>query len=356
MVAFYSNRDGHWAEYVATLDRLPITEPVRIAALDAPPTGVLSPITEFTDHLALRSIVNEGNVAKIELDPRTGKVAPGAAFDRLTQDAQINRQPSVSPDGTIIAYRWRTAGKGGIAIMDASGANELHLLELPQPSGGVLFWRSKDEILFSRGFSTTTGAELSVLNVKTGAVSPLRRVSINPEYVRGTDEVLGAPDGPGVTNPNVFRVISLATGAERELKAGALAGDSIDLWFVSPTGKQVAYTVVRKDSTELRVMNLDGTGDRALIPMRKGEIGIAAWSGDARFLLYDPDYNGEKARIINVATAENWPLVEPFPEWDSEGSFAPDNSFVVVTTSESRAIWQTISGITYDAVAKLMKK
>lgn len=148
----------------------------------------------------------------------------------------------------------------------------------------------------------------------------------------------------------------MTTGNERTLKTGSQAGDLIDGWFTSPDGKQVAYPVVRGGQTELRIMNTDGSGDRALIPMQTVEIGIAAWSWDGRFLLYDSDYAGERARVINVATGESWDLLRDWPSWDSEASRAPDGSFVAVTTSDSRTRWELLRGVTYEAVARLMKK
>jgi signal transduction histidine kinase len=363
---FLSNRDGHWAAYVATLDRFPIVEPLRIADLDAAPSfvGARAAFTEIAGGLIPGSRLLDMNVLRLELDPRTGRAAAGATLERLTQDTQYNQQPVVSPDGTLIAYRFRTGAKGGIGVMDASGANERHLLEIPQPSGGPLFWRSKDEVLFPSGSGrgATAPPGVSVLNVRTGAVSLVRQVSMRWwVYAAGRDEVLAAPGGPP-DDPSVFRAVSLATGAERVITAGMVTGDSIGSLLVSPDGTQIAYTVYRghapaPTNAELRVMNTDGTGDRVLIPMAKDEPAPAAWSHDNRFLLYDPDYSGERARVLNVATGESWALLDEWPSWDSEqGSWAPDGSFLVVTTFESRRVWQMLQGVTYEAVAKLMKK
>jgi Tol biopolymer transport system component len=360
LLFFYSNRDGHWAPYVATADRFPIEKPVKIGELNSAPGNSLASLNGITGNVILGYVVQDGNVSRLELDPRTGRAVAGASMERLTQDAQYNDRPVMSPDGTLIAYRFRNYGKGGIGVMDASGANEQHLLEFPRPLSGPLFWRSKDEVLFAAG--SGPDRSVSALNIRTGAVSVVRQLHIEAgwEYVPGRDEVLTAPDGPAAAGAPVFEAVSLATGTKRVIKAGTAAGDVIDLWFVSPDGKQIAYTVWRHSGpetrTELRVMNIDGTGDRVLIPMGTDELAPAAWSRDGRFILYDPDYGGERARVLNVATGESWALLERGLSWDSEGSWAPDGSFLVVTTSESRRVWQMLEGITYDAVAKLMKK
>jgi Tol biopolymer transport system component len=177
-------------------------------------------------------------------------------------------------------------------------------------------------------------------------------IEANPRLTNG-----GAGTEPGVTP--VFRAISLATGAERVIKAGTFPGDTIGLSLVSPDGRRIAYSVERGNGAELRAMNTDGSGDRVLLPMANGRLAPepVAWSHDGRFLLYDPDGGGSHARVLNVSTGESWALLEKsWPTWSKEGSWAPDGSSIVVTVSSERWVSQLFQGITYEAVAKLMKK
>jgi len=357
-VTFFSNRAGHWAAYVATLDRLPIDEPIRIADIEGAPGNTQTQMMMFdpAGALMLISSTQLGNVSRLAIDPATGRPAPGAGLERLTQDAPYNDRPAVSPDGKLIAYRYRTDTRSGIGVMTASGANERQLVTVPRnPNGYSPVWRSNEELLFIQpeGIAQGTTRWLASVNIATSAVTRLRQTTaVTWAYLRGRDEFVEAVD-PADKVP-VFRAVSLSTGVERFLTPSASVGDSLDGLVATADGKTIAYSVVGK-LTQIRSMNTDGTGERTLLES-KDMLYPVALSADGRFLLFDPTYGSETARVLNMATKESWELLKSWPLWDSEGSWAPDGSYFVVTTAVGLRTWRWVQGVNYEAVAKLMKR
>ncbi len=360
LVAFASNPDGPWALYVVPLDRIPVRAPLRAASLDP---AAVNPATQparawWTEDGVLTLPVRraESNVFRIAMDKATGHAVD--APQRLTQDTPQNSWPVVSPDGKYIAYNYRGAATGGIAVMDADGANERPLVDL---KGSLpISWRAPDEILFY-DFATAVGQKPAItsLNVKTGARQPVAQVEgLYWHYVNARKEILHSHPGGGGPKPGlVLKARSLVDGTDRIV---ATIDYLMPRIAVSPDGRRFAYGVSRdligaSPQCEVSIMTLDGVREKVLIPMRQPCMapGPAAWSPDGRFLALG---TAQGLFVFNVETGESWPLradLPSSPAW-GQGSWAPDGSFVVLTQSSNRTERLAWEGVTYDAVMRLM--
>ena len=81
-------------------------------------------------------------------------------------------------------------------------------------------------------------------------------------------------------------------------------------------------------------------------------------SSYGKFLLFmDPD---KVQRIINVETLESWPLLsEPLQGVELYGygaKWAPDGSYILFNAFSQRSERRQWTGLTYDAVTKLIRR
>src|SRR5262249_51805473 len=130
IVVFASNRDGRWAEYVAPLDAIPVSDPVRLAYLDGDPADLPRDGIRWTSsgRLILGYSTLDQNIYRINIDPSSGRAT--SRPERLTQDAPRNQNPSISPDSKHIAYVLHSGGRQRLAVMDANGSNERPIADL----------------------------------------------------------------------------------------------------------------------------------------------------------------------------------------------------------------------------------
>jgi Tol biopolymer transport system component len=288
--------------------------------------------------------------------PVESGIATGSP-ERLTQDADQNFIPSISPDGKRIAYYYANAVKRGIAVMDSTGANERPLVG--QAGNANLYWRSPVEILFyNLAPQQTESTAIFSVNIETGTRQRVAQVSgLYWHYVPARQEILHhSPGGGGPRAGTILKALSLTDGTEREVAA-------IDyVLFVSPSpdGRRIAYVTVRpvegsnQRRYELRLMSILGEFENVLIPGQTNGIRPGAWSPDGRFLLYSEEKNG--LRVVNVETREIRPLhAETSDDNWRDGSWSPDGKSITVTKASSRSERLAWEGVTADAVAKLIE-
>jgi len=364
LVAFLANLDGRWAYYVAPLDRtLPVPNPVRLALAEE---GSLeeggSGWWTRSGLLTFGQRFSQSDLYRVDMDPRAGRAI--GAPRRLTQDATLNDEPAVSPDGRRVVYWYSRQPKFGLAVMGSDGANERPLAET---MGERPYWYSPDEILFRRftpGVDKWPGP-IVTLNIQTGLYQPLAR----PEaafwmYVPMRREILHwGPEGGQAKAGIMLRAWSLAEGKDRVVAQidylygpGALTADGRRLAYV--TGRPVPGSNERV--YELALMSVDGKPEGTLIAAQSQELGARAFSPDGRYLLYSKEGTG--LNVMNVATRESWPLFANPDEqvWSQragEASWSRDGTFIIVGRSEptrqGRLAWE---GVTPEAVAKLMER
>ncbi len=364
LVAFQSNPDGRWALFVAPLDRLPVRTPVRIA--DVPlAAGTMDRSWWTADGLLTVPIPHsEQNIYRVEMDKSTGHAID--APQRLTQDAPLNFDPSASPDSRSVAYYYGNGMKGGIAVMEASGASERPLLE--QAGSLDLFWRSPEELLFY-DFATASGQKpaITALNIRTGARQAVAQVEgLYWYYIPARKEILHLYPGGGGARPGaVLKAHSLVDGTDRVVATI----DNLMPWLaVAPDGRRFAYSTTSDElgaspRCDVAIMTLDGVREKVLVPPQQPCAVPGVWSPDGRFLLLNVwrNFTADETlepRVANVDTGESWPLHADMANqtgWTA-GTWAPDGSFIALTRSSSRKERLAWEGVTYDAVTRLIDR
>jgi Tol biopolymer transport system component len=308
----------------------------------------------------------------------------------------------MSPDGTRIAYWYRSGAKAGIAVMDANGGNERPLLDRNwTPVKSDLQWISPEEVMFFDGSPKEGKPGLAALNVLSGTVRMLSlgRVARGSwTVVPARNEFVFLPPPPDKQSP----AEALSSLAERQLRVRSLADHTeravtmpgpILNFALSADGRQIAYSTVdqtqladlekmfapvtgdisgpeaaklfaslmdRTASFEVHIANADGSGDRRLLradmksmAIDAGGFDLLGFSPDGRFLLYQPA-DAPAPRIMDVKTGDNWPIFDKpsaSTQWGA-ATWAADGS-LLVTGSSNRTEYRAWEGVTHAAVVKL---
>jgi Tol biopolymer transport system component len=369
LLAFYSNRDGSYAEYVAPLDQLPVAHPIKIAPGDSVQSSVAAWWTPTG--LVIGLAYQEDQLYRVDLDPRTHR--PVAAPVRLTHVGFRNSGgESISPDGHRIAYTaW--GSPSGFAVMDANGANERMIKEVPSDmiaAMDLVGWLSSEELLLAEAGSSYTDFEkvptqLVALNVSTGQTRPAGPSLIGRE--------LRVFDGGNVffEGPNhrfLIRPVSSA-GPVRDVREIEGVHGMEDYKALSRDGKWLAYSTSDSSAAkgkpvpgDIRLRSLETGAERVLAKYADSHdaVHIALdFSPDAKLLLY-----ADPLMVLNVMsldTGESWPLVKGAPAgvvFDTDDGttarWSPDGSYVVVDGHGDRTSWRAFEGVTYDAVTKIL--
>ena len=366
LIAFRSDRDGDFGIYVAPVDRLPVRNPVRIARLDSAAStagGWWTP-----DGLVLNMSRNDSNIYRVDVNPSTGR--PSSPPQRLTQDSPDNAGPAPSPDGKRIVYRVR-GRQHGIAIMDANGANERLIASIPPDMlltvAAQIGWRSPDEVVLHAG-RTTGKPSFSILNLQTGTRQQLAQPDLQGSglrYVATTDEVLyGRLDrGEWATGRETW-ARSLKTGADRLIGPGA----PYTTWSeITEDLSRVFYSTADDNvgdgkpvPAELRVVNLKTGDNNVLLSFAdaKGTDSVRPLAAYGNYLLYrDAD---KVHRIMDLESRQSWPLLtEDLKAVNPDlvdVRWAADGSYIVFSGFSQRSERRLWTGLTYDAVVKLMQQ
>jgi Tol biopolymer transport system component len=357
LFAFRSNRDGAYALYVAPVDRMPVSSPVRVAVLDSEGSGVGGWWTPTG--LVVRITNNQTNQYRVDLDPRTGK--PTGAPIRLTQDSPVNIRARISPDGQRIAYISR-GRPTGIALMDANGARERVIKEVPPDMllrMNILDWLSDSELLISdaklgTGPLADAPKHLMRMNVATGEMREAGPVveGRSPSLAAGANVLY-------VNNKDEFFIRPIAGGTVRPIK--------IDGWWdFSVSTQWLAYATVDESVAkgkpmpgDLRVRSIDTAVERVVVKFADtfgGSQSALDVSRDGRFLLYQDPVG--KIMMANVETGESWLVPKTPPagvdfDW-ADGRLSPDGTYVILDGDISKSTWRAYDGVTHDAVTKLI--
>jgi Tol biopolymer transport system component len=232
--------------------------------------------------------------------------ADGSGLRRLTTNAANDFDPTLSPEGTMIAFRSDRDGDNEVYVMRADGSRQRDVSREPvddwgptwSPDGRVLWNCARDLVIgFRACIANPDGTGLQVIPVDVYVEYP----AWSPDGTRIA--FMSQQPGARGSDPNYDVFVMDADGSNlRQLTAFA-GEDGFPSW--SPDGSRIAFSTTRDDCsnstaadcrttgdigpfTTLYVMNADGshlhrTTDRFAM--------FADWSPDGRYLVFSPGLN-----------------------------------------------------------------
>lgn len=124
----------------------------------------------------------------------------------------------------------------------------------------------------------------------------------------------------------------LISGGNRHVTAFA-SGEDATRGVFSPDGRELAYAFSTKASAyDLRLINVDGTGGRVLLPSRSDirYIGPAAWSPDGRQLLVVVKHADASNQLVLLGVRDgSLRVLKSFDwRWPGSASFSADGKYI----------------------------
>ena len=206
--------------------------------------------------------------------------ASGLALPAAAQHVVAHGElPSVSPDGSLIAFLSDRTGVNNVFVIGIDGSGERQISQ--DGAGTPRFSPDGKSILFA-GAGADSG-RITAFAINGGA----RRVLAS---VPGRSPVL-SPDGNRVaflTGPWTSTVTAVANSDGSAVRPLA-GGGRITAWNAawSPDGRRIAYTYGDSSRVlQVHVVNADGSDDHAVthIDRAEGSAQMPAWSPDGRRL------------------------------------------------------------------------
>ncbi len=212
----------------------------------------------------------------------------GSGVVQLTQDGSISVSPSVSPDGSYVAYTSYMSGYPDIYTIDLVSRSRKRIVNAPGTNGGAAISPNGRDIACTLSF--TGNKELYIVNRHGGRPRSLTRTAwteSSPTWSPNGSEIIYCSDQTG--RPQLYRV-SVRGGAPQRVNVpyGYCTEPS---W--SPDGNLLAFSA---KSGGLKIVVFDFRTGRSRI-IRAGE--DPSWAPDSRHLAFA---SGGALYRANVAT------------------------------------------------------
>jgi TolB protein len=239
----------------------------RSTATISPPAGTPIDLTSLSGRIVFD---NFQDVWSINAD--------GTGLRRLTHSPWPEFDPSLSPDGRLIAYRSEPNGHPELWLMNADGSGQ-HLLS---PDGGFPTWSSDGSMIaYAPGGGPSGRSWIAIMNADG---SGKRRV---PHTDYG-ELPSWSPDGERIAFSNNL------SGSGRMYIVDVDGSNLVDLSSVgegngvawSPDGRSILFQSHRDHTDnydDIYVMHPDGSG---VTRLTRANAGFAAWSPDGRYIVF----------------------------------------------------------------------
>lgn len=276
------------------------------------------------------------------LDTTTNKVRP------LIVGPAADSGPSVSPDGTKVAFARRVQGSDDVATMIAGvdGSNPTALAGISTRPQYVV-WSPKSDQLAVVGIVNDTQG-LWVMGLDGGRtlnqVQPgggANEIIDDPQWRPNGHEIvfLGSAYGTVPTWVSFNLVRSDGTGLR------AIAPPIVDgptRFSLSPDGSKVAYTIGAANHGQIHVMDVDSGADRVV-----AFAGTAAdlrphWSPDGTKLVFERTSGGTYQLMIGSVTGGPVTAIgptRPDKTGGAEVQFSPDGASIVAFYNADKTSW-----------------
>jgi TolB protein len=248
--------------------------------------------------------------------------------------------PSVSPDGSRIAFISDRSGANDLFVIASNGTGEVQLTNTPENESLAGWARNGKHIFFS---------------VFTNDLSTLYSIGLDGSEASRRREIGKYPGRSPIPSPDGKHVVYMAgTWTATRLMVAAMDGTqtkqltdgSSIAWNTrwSPDGKRLAFTGRQESKGELAifVMNADGSDRRQVthVALEEGGAQVPVWSPDGKQVAFQVNNrtlkNDASLWIANVATGEARKLgVHDNAYLDETPSWFPDRKRIAYQSNRT---------------------
>jgi Tol biopolymer transport system component len=255
----------------------------------------------------------------------------GSGQRRITASDADDDQPSLSPDGSSLAFVRVVGGRGQIFAGDRDGAHARQLTT--QGNNGRPAWSPDGRRL---GYVSSAGGEADIYSMSPDGTD-VRRLTTDPAADFG---FAWSPDGAAFAfvsdrggTYEIWRANADGYGA-RQLSHTGGRKFSLD-W--SPDGSSIAYAWVMGGEVEIWAMASDGSSTHRLTSSAGDDYG-PRWSPDGKQIAFNSSRRGDIEVFVMAADGSAPRNVSRNPGTDDGGtqaSWSPDGSAILYS---SRAV------------------
>jgi Tol biopolymer transport system component len=218
----------------------------------------------------------------------TTNVSIQPSFTKLTEEAGVESQPSIAPDGKTFAFAKGILGERDIYVQRIGGRNPVNLTkDSPRDDSAPAFSPDGEQIVFR---SERDGGGLYVMGATGESVRRLTDFGFDPAWSSDGKEILFATEE--ITAPYMRSSISqiwkinLESGAKQQISKV----DSVQP-KLSPHGKRIAYWGAEQSQRDLFTIPASG-GEPVPITNDLAVDWNPIWSPDGNYLYFFSDRGG----------------------------------------------------------------
>ena len=294
----------------------PLPTPPAAVPLSPLPTSPLPTAEQISSRLLFHSN-RSGNYDIYLLDLGTG------AVERLTDSTDHEIEPTISPDGTRIAFaRTRAAPRGqDIYVMAVDGADAQRITYMEDSIAMSPDWSPDgSEIIF---YATQTSRfHIFSVSPEGGDVRELpggNQNDLMPDWSPDGSQIVFVSDRDGRADLYVMA----ADGSNQERLTDSMGDEQRPRW--SPDGQTIVFQADYETHRELYRLVVE-TGEIEQLTSGGAESEMPAWSGDGRLIYYThQEQEGHNLYVLDLEQQEPRRLTETllvsdrYPVWIGSG-------------------------------------
>lgn len=184
--------------------------------------------------------------------------ADGGDKKEIQTGVELNASPTISPDGSQIAFAGSAAGNTDIYVVNSAGGGLKRLTTTRALEASPHWSPTGRQILYTSDIGGTP--QIYVMDAE--GVNP-RRLTLAGNW---NDEGTWSPDASKIAfacrNEGDFRICVMDVGTGRTVEIAADGSEGHPYW--SPDGEKIVYQSRRGGSTQIYTMDADGKNKRQL--------------------------------------------------------------------------------------------
>lgn len=262
----------------------------------------------------------KGKIAFVDSSREAGIQISVLSFDTLqvtrvtTNERAISNQPSLSPDGTRVAFVSNPGGNPDIWVANVDGSGLTRVTDSPATDGAPS-WTADGRLVFS---SDRDGDFELYITTIAGEVAQLTRNTARDDFPRVS------PDGTRIAfvsqRDGNFEIYSMALdGSDVRRLTVAPAFDAGAAW--SPDGASILFHTTRDGNQRIYMMGADGSRPSRITGNTMPQSAISAsWSPDGAFFVYGFVATANSSDYVLIVSAIDGSLEVPLrlgaaPSW-----------------------------------------